>query len=234
MKTPKTRRVPSQLGFALVVTLSLMVLLTVVAVGLLTLSSISLRSSSQGDAMATARANARIALALAIGELQTYAGPDQRITGTANLAGTAAGEELAAGAAPLNNTSVNGLNKGLSAVQPGTRYWTGVWRNSNPTTPGIEIYTKTPSPIHLQWLVSGNEPSGTPRFAPGATAFSVSTDGSVADPETAVLMVGPGSEASAIPRPPPLTITWPSRWWRSPRTAPPPRAATRGGSATKA
>ena len=40
----------------IVITLSLMILLTVIAVGLLTLSSISLRVSSQGDAMAKARA----------------------------------------------------------------------------------------------------------------------------------------------------------------------------------
>ena len=46
-------------GFALIVTLSLMILLTVIAVGLLTLSSVSLRTTSQTDAMYSARANAR-------------------------------------------------------------------------------------------------------------------------------------------------------------------------------
>jgi Tfp pilus assembly protein PilX len=74
-----------QRGFALVVTLSLMILLTVIAVGLLSLSSISLRSSAQGNAMATAQANARLALMLAIGDLQKYAGPDQRITARADV-----------------------------------------------------------------------------------------------------------------------------------------------------
>lgn len=67
-------------GFALVVTLSLLILLTVVAVGLLSLSAISLRASSQGDAMSTARANARMALILALGALQKELGPDQRIS----------------------------------------------------------------------------------------------------------------------------------------------------------
>ena len=83
MKTPKKDPRPN--GFALIVTLSLMILLTVIAVGLLTLSSISLRSSSQGNAMATARANARMALLLAIGDLQKSAGPDQRITARADI-----------------------------------------------------------------------------------------------------------------------------------------------------
>lgn len=76
---------PSTRGFALVVTLSLMILLTVIAVGLLSLSGISLRSSSQGEAAATARANARMALMLAIGELQKQTGPDTRVTATATI-----------------------------------------------------------------------------------------------------------------------------------------------------
>jgi len=67
-------------GFALVVTLSLMILLAVVAVGLLGLSAISMRTSSQAKAQAEAQANARLALMIAIGELQRQMGPDQRIS----------------------------------------------------------------------------------------------------------------------------------------------------------
>jgi hypothetical protein len=67
-------------GFALVVTLSLMILLTIMAVGLLSLSAVSLRASTQGAAMSEARANARLALMLALGELQKELGPDQRIS----------------------------------------------------------------------------------------------------------------------------------------------------------
>ena len=72
-------------GFALVITLSLMVLLTVIAVGLLTLSAISLRSTAQGAEMATARANARLALMLALGDLQKTAGTDRAITAPAAI-----------------------------------------------------------------------------------------------------------------------------------------------------
>lgn len=72
-------------GFALVISLSLMVLLTVLAVGLLTLSSLSLRATAQGDDLAIARANARLGLMLALGELQKHAGPDQRVTARADI-----------------------------------------------------------------------------------------------------------------------------------------------------
>jgi Tfp pilus assembly protein PilX len=108
---PKARRFPER-GFALVVTLSLMILLTVIAVGLLTLSSISLRSSSQGEAMATARANARMAMMLALGDLQKSAGPDQGVTARADV---------------------------LDTTDPTKSKWTGAWNmkgpNATPPTP---------------------------------------------------------------------------------------------------
>ena len=72
-------------GFALVVTLSLMILLTIIAVGLLALSSISLRTAGQGEAMATARSNARLALMMALGDIQKLTGPDRAITAPASL-----------------------------------------------------------------------------------------------------------------------------------------------------
>ena len=72
-------------GFTLIVTLSLMILLTVIAVGLLTLSTISLRASSSSSAMTEARSNARLAVLLALGQLQLNTGQDTRITASANV-----------------------------------------------------------------------------------------------------------------------------------------------------
>ncbi|MCX6873047.1 MAG: hypothetical protein NTW21_04460 [Verrucomicrobia bacterium] len=180
-------------GFALVITLTLMILLTVIAVGLLTLSSITMRASTQGKAMQTARDNARMALVLAIGELQKYAGQDQRITATADMAGATDGTPLAAGRPPLNDKSINNLTKGLSAVQPGTRYWTGVFANKD--TPA-SIFTKTPSPTIVHWLVSGNTtayPAGGPRISPADAAYAVGPDGAVSDAAKAVVLVGRNS-----------------------------------------
>lgn len=72
-------------GFALVITLSLMILLTILAVGLLSLSSISLRNASRQAYADTARANARLAVMLALGELQKHAGDDRRITADGSI-----------------------------------------------------------------------------------------------------------------------------------------------------
>lgn len=78
----------SNQAFALVLTLSLMVLLALLAVGLLSLSSLSLRSANSESLAAEARANARMAAQMAIGELQRLAGPDQRITASSNILDT--------------------------------------------------------------------------------------------------------------------------------------------------
>jgi len=72
-------------GFALVVTIALMVLLTVIAVGMLTLSAISMRRTAVGSAQAEANANARLALILAMGELQKEMGPDMRVSAESAL-----------------------------------------------------------------------------------------------------------------------------------------------------
>jgi Tfp pilus assembly protein PilX len=182
---------PNTQGFALVISLSLMVLLTVLAVGLLGLSTISLRASTRDDAMAAARANAKLALLMAIGELQKQAGPDQRITATADMAGTADGSRLSAGAAPGNNVPLGGTSNGLSSVQPGTRHWTGVWTNSNTANPGTTIFTRTPAPTFRKWLVSGNYGGGTTNeYTPAGNGMAVGSDGKVSDPEKAVVLVG--------------------------------------------
>jgi hypothetical protein len=82
---PRHKRATGQPGFALVVTLTLMILLTLLAVGLLSLSSVALRQTAASAHSAAARSNARLALMLAIGELQKELGPDRRISASAAI-----------------------------------------------------------------------------------------------------------------------------------------------------
>jgi hypothetical protein len=131
----RVRHAP-QHGFALVVTLSLMILLTVIAVGLLSLSAVSLRSSSQGEAAAVARANARMALMMAIGELQKELGPDSRIS------------------APHD------AGAGATGGQP---HWTAVydaWRR--PDSPNTADTPQSRVPKFRSWLISGANAAGAP------------------------------------------------------------------------
>lgn len=72
-------------GFALIATISVMVLLVMIALAMLSLSSVEVRASQNGRAMAEAQANARMALMFAIGELQKHAGPDTRVTASADI-----------------------------------------------------------------------------------------------------------------------------------------------------
>lgn len=122
------RRYPR--GFALVISLSLMVLLTILAVGLLGLSSLSLATAGREADLAEARANARMSLALAIAQLQKQTGPDQRVTATA--------DQLAEGG-----------DGSTSAAAADRRHWTGVYESWNSNT------RVRPAPKMLSWLVSG-------------------------------------------------------------------------------
>ncbi len=122
-------------GFALIVTLSLMILLTVIAVGLLSLAGISLRSTAGGDAAAAARSNARLALMMALGELQKQMGPDSRISAPHDAGTTAAG---------------------------GQPRWTAVY-DAWASTPGVAEIPQSRSPNFRGWLASGaNQASGGP------------------------------------------------------------------------
>jgi Tfp pilus assembly protein PilX len=123
-------------GFALVATVSMMVLMTLIAIGMLSLSTIEQRSSGGGanDADRMARANARMALMIALGELQKAAGPDQRVTATATILGSA----------------TNPYATGTTAAD-GRKHWLGVWNTNgySPADPDNKTF--------VRWLVSGDQ-----------------------------------------------------------------------------
>lgn len=168
MKIPHSQR--SQAGFALVVTLSLMILLTIIAVGLLTLSSVSLRSSAQGESIAIAKNNARLAMMLALGDLQRYTGSDTRVTAKADLQNPA-------------NPPILGAWKSWE----GTNHTNDGAMAGRPISPGD--YAAKKKERFLSWLVSGNS-STLPNTEPGTSKVPLVSVGSVGEgPERSKLQV---------------------------------------------
>ena len=179
-----------QRGFALVVTLSLMILLTVIAVGLLSLSSISLRSSAQGFAMATAQANARLALMLAIGDLQKNAGPDQRITAPGGIL-----DENAAHPNWIGVWDSWKAGSGSSARDEPSQHSTIADKGSSGLAPK---YESARADHFRRWLVSGTSEEAlrtVDRARSGALADSISP----APNASAVTLVSNGSLGSSAP-----------------------------------
>lgn len=122
-------------GFALIITISLLVLLSLIAVGLLSLSAISVRTASRGSLQAEARQNARLALQLAVGDLQKLAGPDRRITARADILDEAEDSTLASPS------------------------WTGVWESWKWDGEGKSPdYESEKSRRFLGWLASHPDP----------------------------------------------------------------------------
>lgn len=78
-------------GFALIATLTLMMLLSLVAVGILASLSSQNRISSQIALVAEARQQALIGLDAAIAELQAQLGPDQRVTASSGILSDSSG-----------------------------------------------------------------------------------------------------------------------------------------------
>jgi len=122
-------------GFALVITLSLMVLLTVIAVGLLSLSAVSMRTASQCMLIGQARANARLGMMLALGEVQKSLGPDKRAAAPAAMVLDKPAEPHVAGV---------------------WQSWT--WDPTQATT--VPDYAKEKKDLFCGWLASDNQEPG--------------------------------------------------------------------------
>jgi hypothetical protein len=159
-------------GFALVVAITLLALLTLLAVGLLSLSQMTIRSAQQGQYEGEAAANARLALLLAIGELQMELGPDQRITAQASL---------------LDEDTATPEPEGVEHP-----HWLGVWGSWDDwlNHPDIQsTYDRGRSQRFRRWLVSGPDPGALGDLSHAQLA-------GLADP---VVMVGaPGARGGPV------------------------------------
>ncbi|RYD37752.1 MAG: hypothetical protein EOP87_02895, partial [Verrucomicrobiaceae bacterium] len=136
---PSSQRSPR--GFALVVTLLLMVLMTLIAVGLLGLSSVELRKQVGVQSGATARANAKLGLMMALGELQNELGDDRRVSADASIFQDTKN--------PAAVGVWNGWSPNLTA------------RSNVSTTPRVDYATPKQQDGFRGWLVSSPEPKDT-------------------------------------------------------------------------
>lgn len=131
-------------GFALVSTLTVMILLVIIAMGVITLSTLESRSTAQDRYIHIAKANARLALQMAIAELQENLGPDQRISATASV---------------LDTTPETAEITGLSGNS--SQHILGVWNSwnhwlnaDNDGTTVQDTYTKSRQNRFRKWLIS--------------------------------------------------------------------------------
>ncbi len=155
-------------GFALVLTLVLLGLLVLALLGLGASTRLGHANAAGAAFQGRARQHALLGLSLGLGELQRLAGPDDRVTGMAGIAGVTAGAAAS------------------------TRYWTGVWTTggdflgwltsgaaSATTIQGelIELYaansvglaTSTSANVEKQHVLAGKVPVPAPRLEnPGA------------------------------------------------------------------
>ncbi len=129
-------------GFALISSLLVLSLLTLVGVAFLSLATLQVKTARSGQYQAEAEANARLALMISIGELQREMGPDQRVSSTADLA---------------------------SSESDPQKYWTAIYRTTGKdgepflTRDDLNGGLRDSRPENKRWkqplnyLVSGNE-----------------------------------------------------------------------------
>ena len=119
----------SRCGFALVTALSLMAFMLILVVTLLSLMEVETRSADNNLELQRAREGARLALSMAVGQLQEYAGNDERVTARADITGSAV---------------------------TGADYWTGVWNSTSADTNPIAWLTSGTNPKPVDVLNDSN------------------------------------------------------------------------------
>ena len=135
-------------GFAIIVALALMSAVLLLLLALTALTRVEAQSATTANHQLQAQQAALLGLHVALGELQKAAGPDQRVTATADVLDD------------LSNVYTGGLD-----VPIGQNSWVGVWK-SDTVAEGTPSYDpSTPNRREfVGWLVSGRDPDGNFRL----------------------------------------------------------------------
>jgi len=157
----KSRPAPNH-GFALVIALSLMAFILLLILSITTLVRVETQSANIQLAQLKARMNAQLGAMVALGDLQRYTGPDQRVTARADILLAPGANEIA-----------------------GQSRWTGVW-SSNDITSTSNLSSAEKKALELdsadglddhkpRWLVSGNDPNASTLDPSAALPATVET-----------------------------------------------------------
>ena len=150
-------------GFALVIALSLMSFVLLLVLSLSTLLQVENSTASTSGAQLEARMNAQLGAMIALGDLQRYTGPDQRVTARSDIL-LAPGERGPAG----------------------QERWTGVWstKDIDPLEEGYQFDSLDVAEgfgdHKARWLVSGENPDAYTSIT-GTTVELASVGRSVID-----------------------------------------------------
>ncbi len=131
-------------GFALLITITLLAFLVLLLVSLASLTRVETQVAANNQQLSQARQNALMALNIAVGQLQKYAGPDQRTTARADLQNPA----------DVPNARWTGVYG--SAIAPDYTQIPSEVATALITPANINATTGSPARL-LTWLVSGNE-----------------------------------------------------------------------------
>ena len=124
-------------GFALIATITLMMLLALLSVGLLTIASSQVRISEKQLFAAEAKSLARFSLEVSLGQLQCELGPDQRVSANSGILSS-------------------GTSEGSSPYILGSWNSWDTWLNRNNSS-GMSIastYDTGRSSMFRRWLIS--------------------------------------------------------------------------------
>jgi hypothetical protein len=149
-------------GFALLITITLLAFLVLLLVSLASLTRVETQVAANNQQLSQARQNALMALNIAVGQLQKYAGPDQRTTARADL-------ENGPGKTNSQWIGVYGSSVTGNYTETPSALQTALTNSSN-----VNSYGSTAR--LLNWLVSGNE---TTAFNPDWSTGNVGSSGQI-------------------------------------------------------
>lgn len=184
---------PSQRGFALLITVTLLAFIVVLLIGLAVYTRVETAVAGNMQRQAQARENALFALNVALGQLQKHAGPDQRVTASSANFGGVDGSRHYTGVWKTNLATDDDPAKPLTWLVSGNEGWLadtseGAAEGSLVAAP----LTVTPDTVgtRVQTLVGTNSTSSTRANWVNAPLVDVTATGVPGGSPTAATTIG--------------------------------------------